>query len=459
MISRRKLYQSHQSFTHPKFRLFKKYLAELPERRVHMNATTVQNFYRTYLAKQIFSERREAHLQWQLEQQRLKASRLPQNKWWSGIKRGWRSISRTVYKSKLETAMALRIQMWWRQTLARILLRTLKRHVYTEYSKTNYRAAVKIQAQFRKEQSKQVFRGRKREVSAVRIESVVRGHRGRKEARARSLVKHRAASATKLQNWWRSMVTMRLARVALDIRRRHSLLIIRFQSVIRGWLATRRVEALREQCRWEQERADCGLARYIYSIRRKKDNLLLLSAFGSISDDPEGPMQRVFAYWCSTRRVATSGAPRMSGVVFLKMIGSLPGIMNKTVDNNRLDIIFERAKRKGQKTLAYNEWVTALQYVGDTRLPHVVAHREVRDDHARLLRLIDLCMASRWGSDIARDVHIQADNLIRRAAVAVQRWRRNQGEGGSVRKFCWVVRCECACSSEVRVRTYGQLDT
>ena len=332
-------------------------------------------------------------------------------------------------------AMALRIQMWWRQTLARILLRTLKRHVYTVYSKKSYRAAVTIQANFRKQQSQKVFQDRKREVSAVRIESVIRGHRGRKEARARSLAKHRDDCATMLQTWWQCMMAMKFARAALDIRRRHSLLMIRFQSVVRGWLATKRVEALREQCRWEQERADCGLARYIYSIKRKKDNLLLISAFGSISDDPEGPMQRVFAYWCSTRRVATTGAPRMSGIVFLKMIGSLPGIMNKTVDNNRLDIIFERAKRKGQKTLAYNEWVTALQYVGDTRLHKVVAHREVRDDHARLLRLIDLCMASRWGSEIARDVHQQADNLVRRAAVTIQRWRRNQGEDGLVYAF------------------------
>ena len=404
---------------------------------MHISATKVQNAYRTYLAKQQLRTRMQEHLQWQLEQQSLKASRLPKNKLWANMKTTFRGIGRVFIKTKLEMAMALRIQMWWRRTVAHILLRTLQRSVYTRRSKASYAAAVKIQATIRKMQSKLTLMERMREVMALKIQKVIRGHFGRKEARARALAARRDRDARTLQQWWRRMLATRLGRVALDIRRRHGVLMVRFQSHVRRWLATKRVEALRERYRWEEERADCGQARYIYTIRRKKDKLLLLSSFGSIAEDPEGPMQRVFAYWCSTRRGSGTGAPRMSGVIFLKMIGSLPGIMTKTLDNNRLDIIFERAKRKGQKTLTYNEWVEALQFVADTRLPEVVAYRAVHDDHARLLRLIDLCMTSKWGSQIARDVHEQADNLVRRAIVAVQRWRRNQGKPGMVH---WVRR-------------------
>ena len=354
---------------------------------------------------------------------------MPKNKTWADFKITMRGFSRVFIKTKLEMSSALRIQMWWRQTVARILLRHLKRSVYTRRSKVNYAAAVKIQSSVRKKLSMKVVDNLKQKLSVITIQSLARGHLGRKKAKARALAKQRDIAVRKLQKWWRGIKAMRLAQVVLDIRRRHGLLMIRFQSIVRGWLATKRVAALRERTRWNEERSDCGKSRYLYSIRRKKDNLLLMSAFGSIADS-EGPMQRVFTYWCNTRRTATStNTPRMPGVIFLKMIGALPGIMNKTVDNNRLDIIFERAKRKGQKTLAYNEWVTALQYVVDTRLPQVSAYREARDDHARLLRLIDLCMNSKWGNAIARDVHQQADNLVRRAIIGLQRWRRNQGRG------------------------------
>ena len=414
----------------PKVRLLKKHLAQLPERRVGMVATAVQNAYRTKIAKQRTQALRRDHQQWQERHRKQKEDQLPKNKVWAKFKMSFRKVSRVFIKTKLEVSSAVRIQTWWRQTVARILLRTLRRSVYTRRSKINYAAAVKIQAKVRTRLSMTTVDKRKRELFAVRIQAVFRGHLGRKEARARALTKHRDTAARTLQKFWRGIKAMRVAQVVLKARRRHGALIIRFQSFVRVWLATKRVEALREQYRWNEERSDCGVSRHIYSIRRKKDKLLLMSAFGSIAD-PEQPMQRVFAYWCSTRRTATStSTPRMSGVIFLKMIASLPGIMSKTVDNNRLDIIFERAKRKGQKTLAYNEWVTALQYVVDTRLPQVSAYREARDDHARLLRLIDLCMNCKWGNAIARDVHQQAENLVRRAIIGLQRWRRNQGGEG-----------------------------
>lgn len=299
-------------------------------------------------------------------------------------------------------------------------------------------AAVKLQRKWRD----RVARKEKLQNAAILLQSFFRG---------RHLRLH-VISIRKMRN--AAIVLQRSIRSRRDVfrmlrktrkRKRYVELVMRMQARVRGWQMFRIIQKqiVEVRSRTEGER---GLKESRVYVR---DRLLLLSIFGDIEED--GPMQRVFLQWCgaipsaalsktrrgkrgkkSTKKKAEdsksqgskkqSQRHRLDNMHFTKLIRSTSKLINKksrdsksgklvsveVVKTTDIDLVFQKHKEKGRRTVTFNKFGILIQSVADLRFSSLESFRNFRGEHARLLKAIWCILHSKWAKSVRDAFELKA---------------------------------------------------
>lgn len=220
----------------------------------------------------------------------------------------------------------------------------------------------------------------------IRCKKIWNWYKEAKEKKVFRAEKKRIQCAVKIQRLWKMRMgnVVKIAIMKRDMELGEKLLP--FQSLVRSYLAKKRVNEMRNKKRLEYEDKTRGEKLYLLVRRRYRDNLLCesMKCQKDIQNLDKRDLQGLYKRLCNPNTLLEQNK-------LIQFCSDCPRFIDTRVTMNFLINIFNEIKDENKIGLSYAQWIMFLCEIGGIKYPKVTSLRGIKSTkESQLIQLLDV---------------------------------------------------------------------